>query len=74
MQEPLWTAPECLMLRDSEGPTMGEMPARLIEGAGRVDQRARRVLAWLGATGQDLPANIVVLLSEERWPSGGKAS
>ena len=74
MQEALRTAPECLISRDSEGPTMGEMPARLIEGVGRVDQRARRILARLGTTGQDLSANIVVLFSEERGPSGGKAS
>lgn len=45
MQEALRTAPECLMLRDGEGPTMGEMPARLIERVGKANQRARRILA-----------------------------
>ena len=53
---------------------MGELPARLIEGVGKVDQRARRILTRLGATEQNLPANIVMLLSEQRGLSGGKAS
>jgi len=62
------------MLGDCEGPHIGELLARLIEGIGKVDQRVRRILARLEATGLDLPANIVMRLSEERGRFEGNAS
>ncbi len=74
MQETLKMILERLTPGESEGPTMGELLAQLIEVVGNVDQRARRILTRLEAIGQDLPANIVMLLNEERGPPAGEGS
>jgi len=68
IQETLRMIPERLTRRESQGPTMGEMPARLIEVLGNVDRRAKRVLTQLEAIGQNLPADIVMLLNKECRP------
>ena len=74
MQEVLRMILERLMPGESEGPTMGELLAQLIERVGNVGQRAKRILTKLEAIGQDLPANIVMLLNEERGPPAGEGS
>lgn len=49
----------------SEGPTLGELLAQLIEMIGNVDVRAKRLLTRLEAMRHDLPANIVALPNQE---------
>lgn len=59
---------------ENKGPTVGELLAQLVEAVGNVDLRARRILTRIEAIGQDLPANIVLLLNEERGGPSAKES
>lgn len=74
MQETLRMILEHLTPGESEGPTMGELLAQLIEVIGNVDQRAKRILARVETIGQGLPAEVVMLLNEERRPATGETS
>lgn len=63
-QETARTIRERLTPGESEKPALGEMPVLLIKVAGNADRRAARILTRLKASGQELPADIVMLLDE----------
>ena len=50
------------------------MPSPLFEVTDNADRKATRILTRLEAIGQNLPADIVMLLYKERRPPMGKRS